>query len=142
MTVTAVFTSVNNRQLFGLLERKKVSFTGWKAQEKCRWKRSYSKRRGISSWQEVLLCHWTTGRREGWAVRSSCLSLITKWEYLSVLTPECLIIYFAHFKEGEHHPISFWTSWKETSPLSFFLLFFFLFPHKTDDGKIGQHSDE
>lgn len=58
-----------------------------------------------------------------------CTPLITKWEHLSILTPDCLIIYFAHFKEGEYHLISFWTNWKSTlplfppPPLSFFLFF-------------------
>lgn len=71
---------------------------------------------------------WTTGRREGSAMHSSCLSLITKWEHLSILIPDCLIIYFAHFKEGEHHLISFWTNWKSTLPLFFFSFFSFFSP--------------
>lgn len=78
------------------------------------------------------------------AVHSSCLSLIMKWEHLSILAPDCIVIYFAHVKEGRASPnklldkleVNITTLSPPPPPLFFFfLLFLFLLPHKTDNEK-------
>lgn len=75
-----------------------MSLFGWKHREmQVKKKIQQEKRQFLLAGGFALpLDHWKERRV---AVCSSCLSLITKWEHLSVLTPDCLIIQFAHFRE-------------------------------------------
>lgn len=63
--------------------------------------------------KELLLWKWKLHRAVGVGPlkeeKAGYISFLpfSNRKHLSLMAPDCLFIYFTHFKEGEHHLVSF-----------------------------------